>query len=348
MEGCLSSFFDFKKFNRVQSKCFSLIYQTNHNAVISAPTGSGKSVLFELSILRLYKDLAPEPNPKEAPLAIYVAPMKALCQEKSKEWKPRYKRLGLKVVEFTGDTEAKMMSKVAKASVLLTTPEKWDAFTRRWREHKKLVQRIRLLLIDEVHLLSTDRGGMLEAIVSRMQSIANITGQEIRIIAQSATIPNIQDLCEWLNVDQNTGLKNFGEEYRPIKLQKHVLGYPAARNEFLFERALDFKLAEVIRKYSNDRAALVFCQTQRGTATAASRLKGDLEPQLDNPEQQVELNKAAELLKDKGLQSSFAWELPVGLVKAGIAFHHGGLPTEDRRIIEDLFREGRGKDIIEE
>ena len=318
MAKCLSNYFDFKKFNKVQSECFKLIYETDHNAVISAPTGSGKSVLFELAILRLYKDL--NINPKELPLAIYIAPMKALCQEKHSELKNKYGKMNLKVVELTGDTELKMMNETTKAHIVLTTPEKWDAFTRRWKEHKKFIQRIKLLLIDEVHLLNTDRGHILEAIIARMLSISNLIGQAIRIIAQSATIPNIEDLCDWLNVDKGIGLKSFGEEYRPIRLEKHVLGYPAAKNEFLFERALNFKLASVIKQYSNNRATIVFCQTQKGTVTSAQKLKQDLDPLLDDPNHRMHLNKAAEQVKDKSLQRNLNMYLHrVGKIRYSIS-----------------------------
>ena len=46
------SVFPFNQFNEMQSKAFSSIYNSSNNCVISSPTGSGKTVLFELAILR--------------------------------------------------------------------------------------------------------------------------------------------------------------------------------------------------------------------------------------------------------------------------------------------------------
>ena len=44
--------------------------------------------------------------------------------------------------------------------------------TRKWRDHKSLVQLVRLFLIDEVHQLNDDtRGPTMEAIVSRMKTV---------------------------------------------------------------------------------------------------------------------------------------------------------------------------------
>ncbi len=87
--------------------------------------------------------------------------------------------------------------------------EKWDSMTRKWRDHKSLVQLVRLFLIDEVHQLNDEsRGPTMEAIVSRMKTIrASISWEDeekggggsmdvLRFIAISATIPNITDVRE--------------------------------------------------------------------------------------------------------------------------------------------------------
>jgi len=89
--------------------------------------------------------------------------------------------------------------------------EKWDSMTRKWRDHKSLVQLVRLFLIDEVHQLNDEsRGPTMEAIVSRMKTVraslsweeggGNSTGEHsssvLRFIAVSATIPNISDVSE--------------------------------------------------------------------------------------------------------------------------------------------------------
>ena len=72
---------------------------------------------------------------------------------------------------------------------------------------------VSLLLIDEVHLLGTERGGTLEAIVARMKLVSKCSSNstvhlnKLRIVALSATIPNIYDLAEWLDVNPTTALK---------------------------------------------------------------------------------------------------------------------------------------------
>lgn len=64
------------------------------------------------------------------------------------------------------------LSKMITFRIIITTPEKWDMVTRRWREHSQLVEVIKLFLIDEVHILNDQtRGPVLEAVVSRMKTI---------------------------------------------------------------------------------------------------------------------------------------------------------------------------------
>ncbi len=47
----------------------------------------------------------------------------------------------------------------------------------------------------------------------------------VRFVAVSATIPNVRDIAEWLDVDLARGLHVFGEDYRPVRLVTHVRGY---------------------------------------------------------------------------------------------------------------------------
>lgn len=80
--------------------------------MVGAPTGSGKTVLAELAMFRLFKQNEEEVEKVEkknqnkyVPMkAVYVAPLKALAKERLKDWCNKLdKNLGKKVVELTGD-----------------------------------------------------------------------------------------------------------------------------------------------------------------------------------------------------------------------------------------------------
>lgn len=90
---------------------------------------------------------------------------------------------------------------------MLTTPEKWDSMTRKWRDYGTLITSVNLFLIDEVHLLNENRRGpTLEAVVSRMRTVRMFTEQKepLRFVACSATIPNASDIAEWLTTEKST------------------------------------------------------------------------------------------------------------------------------------------------
>jgi ATP-dependent DNA helicase HFM1/MER3 len=230
----ISTIFPFPLFNAVQSKCFNAVFNTDDNLVVSAPTGSGKTAVMELAIARLITSV------KNADFKIvYMAPIKALCAERQQDWQKKFNVHGLACAELTGDTDFDQLRKVRQAQIIITTPEKWDSVTRKWRDNSKLVQMIKLFLVDEVHILKDSRGATLEAVVSRMKSV----GTPIRFIALSATVPNSEDIAAWLGKDSITPQEPaqrevFDESFRPVQLEKHVYGFQGGFNDF----QLDVKL----------------------------------------------------------------------------------------------------------
>ena len=91
-----------------------------------------------------------------------------------------------------------------------------------------------------MHLLKEQRGATLEVVITRMKTI----GTNVRFVAISATIPNSRDIAVWLG--KNSGYPNdpafearFGEEFRPVKLEKFVYGYNQTGNSYMFDNTLD-------------------------------------------------------------------------------------------------------------
>ena len=159
----------------------------------------------------------------------------------------------------------------------LTTPEKWDHLTRRWRDNKSLAQHTRLFLIDEVHTLNDDtRGATLEAVVSRMktmlssnirQGTGNCTASNnIRFVAASATIPTLKTSQNgWAQMTRKPCVIRWMKSCRPVQLKKVVLDFPCLESvsEFRFDITLSYKLATVIQTYSKLKPTLVFVQRGR-------------------------------------------------------------------------------------
>ncbi|XP_037800665.1 probable ATP-dependent DNA helicase HFM1 [Penaeus monodon] len=315
----------------------------NRSLVVSAPTGSGKTVVMELALVRLLMARATEADAEDAPMpprVVYMAPMKALVTERYIDWQVRLRELGVICAEITGDTDHDDIAVIAKSQVILTTPEKWDSLTRRWRNHVALMEAVSLLLIDEVHVLGDQtRGPTMEAVVSRMKTIratrpsASPHGLPLRFVAVSATIPNAEDLAVWLSDGQSPAVTHKLEEsLRPVKLRRVVLGYdcPESWSEFRFDLSLTYALASVIATYSENKPTLVFASTRKGAQMAASTLSKEARLVRNSSHKQL-LTSVGNLLRDNKLRECLL---------AGVAYHHAGLDMADRRQVEELFTSG--------
>ena len=319
--------FPYELFNAVQSKLFQPIYHTNDNIVVSAPTGSGKTCLLELAICRLV-----ERHRAGDFKIVYQAPTKSLCSERLRDWEKKFSHLNLPCAELTGDTSQKEMAKVRNATIIVTTPEKWDSITRKWTDHDKLVEMVKLFLIDEVHILKDARGATLEAVVSRMKS----KNPDTRFVALSATVPNSHDIAVWLGKDgSNNHLpahrETFGEDFRPVKLKKHVYGYDGQRgNDYMFDKILDGKLPNLIQKHSKGKPIMVFCFTRKSCEnTAAMLAEGWTRSKVTDRAWPAPTRKVS--VASKQLQE---------VVGSGVAFHHAGLDSPDRLAIESGYLKG--------
>ncbi|XP_021941887.1 probable ATP-dependent DNA helicase HFM1 isoform X2 [Zootermopsis nevadensis] len=136
-------------FNAIQSKVLDDVLYSDTSIVVSAPTGSGKTVIFELAVIRLLIKLKDVEFTGEYKI-VYMAPVKALCSERFQDWRSKFSSLGVKCKEYTGDTDENDLSSLSTYHLILTTPEKWDSLTRKWKDNKGIVQMVKLFLIDEV------------------------------------------------------------------------------------------------------------------------------------------------------------------------------------------------------
>ncbi|XP_063795986.1 probable ATP-dependent DNA helicase HFM1 isoform X3 [Pseudophryne corroboree] len=332
-------FKEFPYFNYIQSKALDDLLYSDKNFVMCAPTGSGKTVIFEIAIVRL---LMEAPAPWIHVKIVYMAPIKALCGQRFDDWKEKFEPIGLICKELTGDTGVDDLFEIQYAHIIMTTPEKWDNMTRKWRDNT-LVQLVRLFLIDEVHTVKDEsRGATLEVVVSRMKTIQVSLSRAMkttevrlpmRFVAVSATIPNAEDIAEWLSNEKHPAICMKMDEYhRPVKLRKVVLGFPSGSNqtEFKFDLSLNYKIAGVIQTYSDQKPTLVFCATRKGVQQAASILAKDA-TFIMSVEHKQRLQKSANGIKDAKLRD---------LLLYGVGYHHAGVDVSDRKIVEGAFTVG--------
>ena len=173
----------FNTFNTVQSELANALCHSDDHIIVSAPTGAGKTTIFEMAFGRFVAFDAQVAGPSSVPnrlskcrKVVYIAPSKALCEERYNDWSKRFPlmQMGIETVLITGDVAdaGSSFHDFVEAHVVLTTPEKWDSFTRRWTEKFFLFASVKLLMVDEVHLLGDEsRGYCLESIIARMKTM---------------------------------------------------------------------------------------------------------------------------------------------------------------------------------
>lgn len=88
---------------------------------------------------------------------IYIAPMKALVAEITGNLSNRLK--GITVKELTGDMQLSRQQ-IEETQIIVCTPEKWDIITRKAGD-RLFTELVRLVIIDEIHLLGDARGPVL-------------------------------------------------------------------------------------------------------------------------------------------------------------------------------------------
>ncbi|KAK6627517.1 hypothetical protein RUM44_009995 [Polyplax serrata] len=319
-------------FNSVQSQVISHVFDSDNSLVIAAPTGSGKTAVLELVIIKLLMDLENVNYNRDFKI-VYVCPVKALCRERYNDWSIRFQTIGISSIEITGDGGDYF--DLVGYNIVITTPEKWDSLTRRWRDNAGLVQLVKLFMIDEVHLLSdSQRGPVLEAVVGRMKTISRtLKLNPVRFVAISATIYNVEDLATWLGTKGSPAKYfKFGNEVRPVQLQKIVRGYHQTPNQssFLFDIQLSYKLKTVILEYASGKPTLVFCSTRKSVFQTAKILADQLTFHFTEV-QSRNLSDGAAALADGRLKE---------LVQVGIGYHHAGLTVSDKHKIQNLFVSG--------
>ncbi|KAI0396273.1 Sec63 Brl domain-containing protein [Xylariaceae sp. FL0594] len=350
MDGlCRRTFKGYKTLNRMQSLVYPVAYKTNENMLICAPTGAGKTDAAMLTILQtIGQYLTPHPaeNVEATDFAaeldgfkiVYVAPMKALAAEITEKLGKRLAWLGVRCREYTGDMHL-TKSEIVQTQIIVTTPEKWDVITRKGTGDTELVQKVRLLIIDEVHMLHDERGAVLESLVARTERQVESTQSMIRIVGLSATLPNYVDVADFLKVNRYSGLFYFDASFRPVPLEQHFIGVKGKAGSKQSRENLDTVAFEKVREMlEQDHQVMVFVHSRRDTLLTAKMLYEKAADQvcldLLDPQAHPYYEQAV-----RDMKQSKARELR-DLLPKGLGIHHAGMTRSDRNLMERLFAEG--------
>ncbi len=300
------------------------------NLVLASPTASGKTLIAELCGLKHVL----EKNGK----VVYLTPLRALANEKFEEFK-KYatlrknngKRVSIGI--STGDFDS-ADAWLEKCDIIVTTNEKADSLL---RHRTKWMDSISLIVADEVHLLNeAERGPTLEVVLARLM----LTNPTVQILALSATINNVDEIASWLRASFVI------TEWRPVVLKEGVLQHEEIQFKDGDARKIETKtknatLNLALNTVRNGGQALVFASTRKNSAILAKHISEHVAEVLSKPMKRT-LEHEAEKILSVGERTRLSESL-AELVRCSTAFHHAGLGGSHRRVIEDLFRQGKIK-----
>jgi superfamily II RNA helicase len=315
----------------------------NHSVVVSAATGTGKTLIADYVINKYIK---------KGSKIIYTAPIKALSNQKFREFKAAY---GDKVGLITGDIVIN-----DKAQVLIMTTE---IYRNMLVTQDKMIKEISYVIFDEIHFINDyERGTVWE------ESII-FSPEHIRFLCLSATIPNADEFARWIEsikhhdvdvvlnskravplnhflFDMKNGMMPLSEFKHLVEIGKYndYFGIYGSRrkkkNRFDdFSKTTHLDLVQEL-KSQGLLPCIYFLFSRKACEEKAFELMKRNKNGFTTPAEKEKIIKYLHEHLDTQYASLETVKLIREVLPYGIAFHHAGLLPNLKNIVENLFNQG--------
>ncbi|XP_027928311.1 DExH-box ATP-dependent RNA helicase DExH9 isoform X2 [Vigna unguiculata] len=329
--------------------------ENGESVMVSAHTSAGKTVVASYAIAMSLRD---------GQRVIYTSPIKALSNQKYREFKEEFSDVGLMTGDVTIDPNA---------SCLVMTTEIWRSMQYRGSE---ITREVAWIVFDEVHYMRDRERGVVweESIV--------LSPKNSRFVFLSATVPNAKEFADWVAKVHKQPCHVVYTDYRPTPLQHYI--FPSGGDglylvvddkgkfrEDSFQKSLNalvpttegdkrkgngkrqkglvlgrageesdiFKMVKMIIQRQYDPVILFSFSKRECELLAMQMAKMDLNG--DNEKDNIEqiFNSAMDMLSDDDKKLPQVSNM-LPLLKRGIGVHHSGLLPILKEVIEILFQEG--------
>ena len=317
-----------------QADAISLIRE-GKNVVVSTGTSSGKSLIYNISVLERILE-----NPKAR--ALYIFPLKALEQDQLKSFNilssliPNQR---IRAAIYDGDTDTYTRKKIKGElhNVIFTNPDMLHMgilpYHDAWRDFFKELQ---FVVIDEIHTYTGIFGSHVVQIIRRLKRICEHYGSRPQFILLSATINNPSEFAKTLIQEPVELVENDGSPYA----KRHFLLIdPEISPNFLASKLL-------IESIRSGFRTIVFTQSRRTAELIyiwAIRLSPSLEKKISSyragflPEERREIERRLSSGELMGVVSTSALEMGIDIGELDICILVGYPGT----IINTWQRSGR-------
>ena len=333
------------------------LYKGN-DVVVAAPTGTGKTAIAHYVIQK---------NLMEGKKTFYTAPLKALSNDKVREFQKIYgpENVGL----LTGDRK---VNKDAPIVIMTTEVYRNMLMQDAMDNHNPMLKDLKTVVFDELHYLNDeDRGGVWE------QSIL-FTKPKTQILALSGTMGNAGKVTDWIASTKGQGtsekvtpdedyraldtrnahtvLINVPSENRHVPLDFQVLKLDHKKGRYDkkgskpgMARKVSTKPPEEIQPTNEDYIdmvyklkkedklpAIMFVFSKRKSKDLLDEMKYN-GPFLTTPQ---EAKQVRATIREYKAQGKYLGELlDEEALERGYAIHNAGMLPEQKELIEKLFQE---------
>lgn len=329
-------------YDEFQKKAIEAI-EGNASIFVSAPTGSGKTVIAEHVIadaITLHQRV------------VYTAPIKALSNQKYREFVRQYGESSVGIL--TGDVNINRDAQI----IVITT----EIYRNTLLDEGSTISDVAWIIFDEVHYLDDAERGTVweEAII--------FTPKQTRILALSATVPNARELCDWMEQILDRPMVLVEETKRPVPLTFAFQAQNRFYTDFKDFKEDAYKDLKKPRRYFRGRRpkdpvvpnslprlierikgedgfpCLYFAFGRKLTEELAYNSLPNM--QLSKVEKEEIEKRFSELCEKYAVQNEPTIKKLTPLVRNGLAYHHAGMLPTTKEIIEQLFNEKRLKMIF--
>jgi pre-mRNA-splicing helicase BRR2 len=160
-----------------------------------------------------------------------------------------------------------------KGQIIISTPEKWDALSRSWKQRKG-VYGLSLFIVDDLHLIGGHDGSILEVIVSRMRYIQCINAvNQMRIVALSTSVDDGEDIGGWIGAPKHA-LFNFLPHVRqmPVDIVLQEMDLPNVEIRITGINMAKLTCTTIFHHARNGKPCLVFVPTDQEVQPAVLNL----------------------------------------------------------------------------
>ena len=169
--------------------------ETGDSVFVAAHTSAGKTVVAEYAIALAAKHMTK---------AIYTSPIKALSNQKFRDFRQTFDDVGI----LTGDVQIR-----PEASCLIMTTEILRSMLYRGAD---LIRDVEYVIFDEVHYVNDlERGVVWEEVIIMLP-------EHVTLILLSATVPNTYEFASWVGRTKKKDIYVISTPKRPVPLEHYL------------------------------------------------------------------------------------------------------------------------------